>query len=83
MIDKINEGVFLVNGELVADNNDPRVQNINKTEASKGTIASKIICAHAQEDSYEEKRFHIKFDAMASHTCISAPSGRSHSATNA
>jgi len=67
MIDKINEGVFLINGELITDNSDPRVQNIDKKTASKGTIASKIICAHAQEDSYEAERFHIKFDAMASH----------------
>ena len=67
MIEKINEGVFLVNGELITDRCDPRVQNIDIKEASKGTIASKIICAHAAEDSYEAERFHIKFDALASH----------------
>ena len=67
MIDKINSGVFLVSGELITDMSDAKVAGIDKKEAAKGTIASKIICAHAEEDSYEAPRFHITFDAMASH----------------
>ena len=67
MIEKINCGVFLVNGELITDPCDPRVAGKDVKEAAKGTIAAGILCDHMQETSYEAQRFHIKFDAMASH----------------
>ena len=64
-------GVYLVNGtEMVPERDAARVQQLTgtaacKEEATKGTIAYRILQAHNTSGSMEQLK--IKFDAMASH----------------
>ncbi len=60
MVDVINHGIYLVNGEI------KEVANIPASEARKGTIAHGILQAH-NSNAANDGKLKIKFDAMASH----------------
>jgi len=63
MVEVIKKGFFLINGnQIVNENTRP---DIDKNEATKGTITSKILTAHNTSGS--NKNLKIKFDALASH----------------
>lgn len=74
MIKLYKNGVFLVNGkEIIEDNQDTKailktkygINNISKDELSKETISYKILEKH--NTSSDMDKLKIKFDAMASH----------------
>lgn len=74
MIKLYKNGVFLVNGkEIIEDNQDTNailetkygINNISKDELSKKTIAYKILEKHNTSNNMDKLK--IKFDAMASH----------------
>ena len=60
MVEVINKGVYLVNGQLA------ETCNVAPADARKGTIAHGILQAHNSNASGDGK-LKIKFDAMASH----------------
>ncbi|MDD3140856.1 MAG: hydratase, partial [Lachnospiraceae bacterium] len=65
MIKLYNNGVYLLNGvEMVEDNNDSRI-TIAPEEATKNTIAYNILKAHNTSSNME--RLEIKFDKLTSH----------------
>lgn len=68
MVNLINEGVFLLNGNTIVKESEKASvgRELDMAEAKKGTIAHGILEAHnvAPADSNE---LNIKFDAMASH----------------
>ena len=73
MIELINNGAYLVNGNTVIEDGANAAEQLralgveaaDKASAKKGTIASGILSAHNTSDSEADLR--IKFDAMASH----------------
>lgn len=73
MIKLYDNGVYLVNGTKVVEDNTEAVPILNsecgkaptKEEAYKGTMAYKILEAHNTSDDMQN--LHIKFDKLASH----------------
>ena len=73
MIKLYDNGVYLVNGtEIVEDNNDAAAvlsskygKTVAKEEAAKGTMAYGILKEHNTSDDMEN--LHIKFDKLTSH----------------
>ena len=73
MIKLYGNGVYLVNGTKVVEDNTEAVPILNsecgkaptKEEAYKGTMAYKILEAHNTSDDMQN--LHIKFDKLASH----------------
>ena len=71
MVKLYDGGVYLVNGNEVIPESDPKAEkalaekNTSKDEARKGTIAYSIMEAHNISGNMENLK--IKFDAMASH----------------
>lgn len=70
LIKLYKNGVYLLNGEDIIDENDfeklnSNVKDINKEDAKKGTIAYKILKSHNKSDDLNNLR--IKFDALTSH----------------
>ena len=61
MIELINHGVYLLNGEKIADKAD-----LSADEARENTIAYGILRAH-DVDNGKGKKMRIRFDAMVSH----------------
>lgn len=70
MIELIQNGVYLMNGELVSEQ-DPRAAALPETEkeqARYGTIAAKILRRHTTEGACRKgEKLKLKFDALASH----------------
>lgn len=65
MIKLYNNGVYLLNGvEIVEDNNDSRI-TIAPEDATKNTMAYNILKAHNTSSNME--RLEIKFDKLTSH----------------
>ncbi len=67
MIKLHDEGVFLIGGEQIVSDRDGSFQNagFSKEEASKSTIAYRILSEHNTSDDMEKLR--IKFDKLTSH----------------
>ncbi len=71
MIKLYNEGVYLINGqEIVPESESGRIPSLtgrpaDRESAAKGTISYGILQAHNQ--SGDEKKLKIRFDALASH----------------
>ncbi len=73
MIKLYDNGVYLVNGIKIVEDNAEAVQALSaecgkapaKEEAAKGTMAYKILEAHNTSDDMQN--LHIKFDKLASH----------------
>jgi aconitate hydratase len=80
MVEVINDGVYLYKGKDIlgygskdsiqelnnkAKSQGIKIDNINKEEAKKGTIAYEILTGH--NTSKNDKDLKIKFDALASH----------------
>ena len=67
MIKLHDEGVFLIGGEQIVSDRDGSFQSagFSKEEASKSTIAYRILSEHNTSDDMEKLR--IKFDKLTSH----------------
>ena len=71
MVKLYDNGVFLVDGTKIVEDNQPEAlqaaagKAVEKNEARKGTIAYSILKAHNTSDNMDALK--IKFDAMASH----------------
>ncbi len=67
MIKLHDEGVFLIGGEQIVSDRDVSFQNagFSKEEASKSTIAYRILSEHNTSDDMEKLK--IKFDKLTSH----------------
>jgi aconitate hydratase len=67
MIKLHDEGVFLIGGEQIVSDRDGSFQSagFSKEEASKSTIAYRILSEHNTSDNMEKLR--IKFDKLTSH----------------
>ena len=67
MIELINNGVYLINGEEIINESEfkNRFGNNDNATHKKGTIAYKILESHNTSDNMNELK--IKFDKMASH----------------
>ncbi len=67
MIKLHDEGVFLIGGEQIVSDRDGSFQNagFSKEEASKSTIAYRILSEHNTSDDMEKLK--IKFDKLTSH----------------
>ena len=67
MIKLRDEGVFLIGGEQIVSDRDGSFQSagFSKEEASKSTIAYRILSEHNTSDDMEKLR--IKFDKLTSH----------------
>lgn len=65
MIEVKNSGAYLLNGNEIVSQDDPRVKNFSSDEARKGTIAYSILSSHNTAKSGEVMK--IKFDSLISH----------------
>ena len=64
MIELIDKGVYLLDGERIAEN----TQGLHApAEARENTIAYQILRAHDDEGAKKCDKMHIRFDAMMSH----------------
>jgi aconitate hydratase len=66
MIKLYDSGVYLVNGkEILAEDNNAKLENITKEEAKRNTIAYSILEKHNTSGNMEKLK--LKFDSMTSH----------------
>lgn len=65
MIEVKNSGAYLLNGNEIVSQDDPRAKNFSSDEARKGTIAYSILSSHNTAKSGEVMK--IKFDSLISH----------------
>ena len=65
-IDKINNGVYYVNGKLVEEK-DAGFSAEQKEKARKGTICYSVLKNHVVEGTADDAKLKLKFDALASH----------------
>ena len=65
-IDKINSGVYYVNGKLVPEKEAGR-SAAEKEQAAKGTICYSILENHVIEGTADQSKLKLKFDSLASH----------------
>ena len=65
-IDKINGGVYYVNGKLLSEK-DAGYTKEQKENARKGTVCYSVLSKHIIEGSADDSKLKLKFDALASH----------------
>ena len=65
-IDKINGGVYYVNGKLLQEK-DAGYTMEQKENARKGTVCYSVLSKHIIEGSADDSKLKLKFDALASH----------------